>query len=82
MAIISRKALVINSSYDACAIVEAFTDSYPTKEELLEAWAYLIKTGDCWRLQGFYGRGAASLITQNIISEEGEINWENVADSE
>jgi len=74
--------MAINSSYDACAIVEGFADSDPTNEELIEAWAYLIKTGDCWKLQGFYGRGAANLIKQNIISEEGEINWENVAELE
>jgi hypothetical protein len=68
--------MAINSSYDACAIVEGFADSDPTNEELIEAWAYLIKTGDCWKLQGFYGREATRLIEQGFISKEGEVNWD------
>ena len=68
--------MAINSSYDACAIVEGFADSDPTNEELIEAWAYLIKTGDCWNLQGFYGREATRLIQQGFVSKEGEVNWD------
>ena len=72
--------MAINSSYDACAIVEGFAESDPTNEELIEAWAYLIKTGDCWNLQGFYGREATYLIEQGFISREGEVNWDLVND--
>ena len=68
--------MVINSSYEACAIVEGFAESDPTNEELMEAWAYLIKTGDCWNLQGFYGREATRLIQQGFVSKEGEVNWD------
>ena len=68
--------MAINSSYDACAIVEGFAESDPTNEELIEAWAYLIKTGDCWNLQGFYGREATRLIQQGFVSKEGEVNWD------
>lgn len=68
--------MAINSSYDACVIVEGFAESDPTNEELIEAWAYLIKTGDCWKLQGFYGREATRLIQQGFISKEGEVNWD------
>jgi hypothetical protein len=68
--------MAINSSYEACAIVEGFAESDPTNEELIEAWAYLIKTGDCWNLQGFYGREATRLIQQGFVSKEGEVNWD------
>jgi hypothetical protein len=60
-------------SYRACSIIERFCDDEPTPSEKIGAWAYLIKTGDCWRLQGFYGRFASQLIEEGIISSEGEI---------
>jgi len=72
----------IESTYDACAVIEGFASFEPTEEDTLEAWALLIETGDCWSLQGFYGRNAAYLIEQGIISREGKINWEKVAELE
>jgi len=39
-----------------------------TKEEYLEAWQFLVDTGICWTLQGWFGRTARDLI------EAGEIN--------
>jgi hypothetical protein len=72
--------MAINSSYEACAIIERFADFDPSQEQELEAWAYLIKTGDCWSLQGFYGREATRLIEQGLISREGEVNWDLVND--
>lgn len=68
--------MTINSSYDACAIIERFADFDPSQEQELEAWAYLIKTGDCWSLQGFYGREAIRLIEEGLISKEGVVNWD------
>jgi hypothetical protein len=44
--------------------------------KVLELFAYLVKTGLAWRLQGHYGRTAAALIEQGIITEDGEINWD------
>lgn len=44
-----------------------------TAEEQLEAWAYLIKTGQCWPMQGFFGRTAQSLIDEGLITKGGEI---------
>jgi hypothetical protein len=60
-------------SYTACSIVEGFSGEVNTEQEQLEAWAYLIKTGQCWTLQGWYGRNAKALIENGIISKEGEI---------
>lgn len=63
----------INSSYDACSIVEGFCGYDASAQEQLEAWAYLIKSGACWSLQGWYGRNATYLIESGIISKDGEI---------
>jgi len=72
----------INNTFDACSAIEGFASFEPTEEEILQSWALLIETGECWSLQGFYGRNAASLIDQGIISTEGKINWEKVAELE
>jgi len=36
-------------------------------EALRVAWQYLIDTGMAWRLQGWFGRTAASLIEQKFV---------------
>ena len=41
--------------------------------ETLELFAELIRTGQCWHLQGHYGRTAAALISEGYITSEGEI---------
>lgn len=61
------------SSYNCCAIIEGFSGIEHTPDEILGAWAYLIKTGACWSLQGFYGRNAQHLIEAEIISDCGDI---------
>jgi hypothetical protein len=66
-------------SFSACSIAEGFCGGEDASEDdQLRAWAYLIKTGQCWSLQGFYGRTASRLIEQKIISAEGIINWNNI----
>jgi len=44
-----------------------------SKEKLLDLFSYLIKTGQAWSLQGFYGRTASDLIEAGYISETGKI---------
>jgi hypothetical protein len=67
------------TSYLACAYAEGFGEGEnATADEAAEAWAYLIETGECWSLQGWYGRSAQSIISKGLISKEGVINWEKV----
>tara|TARA_R100000773_G_C4214868_1_gene113747 strand:- start:1328 stop:1573 length:246 start_codon:yes stop_codon:yes gene_type:complete len=41
----------------------------PTEELVIRAWQYLLDTGLCWSLQGWFSRTAKSLIDQGIITE-------------
>jgi hypothetical protein len=60
--------------YLASAYAEGFNEGEgATTREQLEAWAYLIKTGLCWSLQGFYGRTATNLIENGYISKDGNL---------
>ena len=57
------------TNYRACAIAEGFCEGEgASKEEQIEAWQYLIDTGLCWTLQGWYGRTAKSLIDAGICT--------------
>lgn len=65
------------TSYLATAYAEGFCEGEnATTEEQTEAWAYLIMTGICWSLQGWFGRTAQSLISKGIIDKDGTIDWE------
>ena len=52
--------------YTACSIVEGFSGEESTEAELNEAWQWLIDTGHCWKLQGWYGRSAMDLIESGL----------------
>lgn len=54
--------------YTACSIAEGFSDEKSTEEELNSAWQWLVDTGHCWHLQGWYGRSAEDLIERGIIN--------------
>ncbi len=53
--------------YIACSIAEGFADEEPTVDEQHDAWQYLVDTGLCWTLQGWYGRQAEDLIERGLI---------------
>jgi hypothetical protein len=64
----------ITDTYTACGIVEGFdVPEGATPLDELKAWAYLIKTGQCWHLQGWYGRNAANLIDQGYVTKDGKV---------
>ena len=41
-------------------------DEAESEEQLIEAWQFLIDTGACWTLQGFFGRTAQQLIDSGV----------------
>jgi hypothetical protein len=47
-------------------------------DEIVELFAFLIRSGLVWTLEGWYGRAALDLIDAGIISSEGEILTELV----
>jgi len=65
------------NGFRAVAIAEGF-EEVDSREEILLAWAYLIKTGMVWTLQGKFGRTAKELIDNNFITETGIVQWEYV----
>lgn len=52
----------INTSYQACAIIEGFDGEDHEIEEVADAYQFLIDSGEVWQLQGAYGRGAVHMI--------------------
>jgi hypothetical protein len=50
------------TTFEACSIIEDFDGRGPSREEVIEAFQYLINTKIVWTLQGFYGRTAEHLI--------------------
>ena len=58
--------------YEACSIVEGFSGEEHTEAEQIEAWQWLIDTGHCWHLQGWYGRSARDLIEAGVCTAPGK----------
>ena len=55
---------------NAVGIAEGFADTpegVDDTEALRVAWQHLIDTGMAWRLQGWFGRTAMSLIEQKFV---------------
>lgn len=50
---------------EAIMIIE---DGEQELDELVEAWQFLLDTGLVWKLQGWYGRTAVTLIEQGVIT--------------
>lgn len=59
--------------YDLLDKIIAYETGELSVGETVKLFAHLVQTGQAWTLQGFYGRGAYSLIEQGIITREGEI---------
>lgn len=54
-------------------LIDYESDAAMTPEEELLGFAYLIRTGLAYSLQGHYGRMAESLIDAGLISRSGEV---------
>ena len=52
-----------------------FEDGKISRENFFKLFSHLIKTGQAWTLQGFYGRTARRLIDCEFINKDGDINW-------
>ena len=57
-------------NYKAVGLAEGFIEG--TEEEIINAYQYLVDTGLAWKLQGFFGRNAQSLIDNGIINKKGK----------
>lgn len=61
--------MAIKSSYDACAVIEGFDGEDHDEEEIVEAYQFLINSGEVWSLQGSYGRSAHALIEAGVCHQ-------------
>lgn len=58
---------------DTVSQIIAYEQGELDREQTLELFANLIKTGLVWQLQGHYGRTAARLIEAGLIDRKGNI---------
>ena len=56
------------TDYQAVALAEGFEEA-TSEEQLIGAWQHLIDTGLAWKLQGWFGRQAKSLIEAGYCRE-------------
>ena len=65
--------------YLATAYAEGFCEGEDASEkDTILAWSYLIGTGQCWTLQGSFGRQASGFIENGVIDKDGTINWNEI----
>jgi len=69
MKIRDTRAYKTMNSFDACALIENFSDREQTDENLAAAWQYIYDEGLHYQLQGFYGRTVRDLLDAGMIEE-------------
>ena len=50
--------------------------------DMVDMFGELVQTGLAWTLQGAYGRAAADLVQAELISPDGAVNADRVAEIE
>jgi len=69
------------NSYLATAYAEGFCEGEGASEdEQLQAWQYLVDTGLCWKLQGWFGRTAKDLLDEGLLHKPKKKSPENSHD--
>ena len=63
------------TSYMATGYAEGFEET-SNPVDIIKAWAYLIRTGMAWSLQGSFGRTASGIIDSGLISDKGDIDFD------
>ena len=58
---------------DTLALIMAFEEGELSEHDTLVLFSRLIKSGQAWTLQGFYGRTARQLIDAGLITPKGDI---------
>ena len=58
---------------DLCVKCMRFEEGSMSPNEILEFFGELIREGLAWKLQGFYGRTASSLIQNGLLNSKGNI---------
>lgn len=54
-------------------IIIAYESGELSNQAIIELFAGLIESGECWQLQGHYGRTASHYIQGGIIDDTGKI---------
>lgn len=76
---INQRSTIKWDAFTAISYAEGFTEEEDvSKEDTVEAWAYIIANKLYTGLQGWFGRTCRDLIDLGAISEEGEIDWDVV----
>lgn len=63
----------MNKKMDVVDLIMSFEQEKLSDQKILELFAELIRTKQCYSLQGSYGRMSDSLINNGYISSDGEI---------
>ena len=56
------------TQYEAVGIAEGFIEA-ESEDQIIQAWQYLHDTRLAYKLQGWFGRTATSLIEEGIINK-------------
>jgi len=56
-------------AWDEVGFIMDFEGGDATEEEIIEGFQHLVDNGHAWSLQGFYGRTAAELIRQGLVTD-------------